>query len=163
MQAVAASVPFLLLCALGTCPLARCGRAGEGSVTELDRRNENRFLERQSIVPLRLIYRSGGEDETGHDALNTRVRGDPGGRQVRSAVRGWSSARSSPPTTPSLLSVALEMQCLRCKERNPNASGTWSYLYRKGRERRDKTPRDPQSRGFAREEFVRDASRSAAT
>ncbi|XP_058441021.1 disintegrin and metalloproteinase domain-containing protein 22 isoform X7 [Marmota monax] len=83
MQAAAtASVPFLLLCALGTCPPALCGQAGDASLTELERRNENRFLERQSIVPLRLIYRSGGEDETQHDELNTRVRGDLGGRQL---------------------------------------------------------------------------------
>ncbi|XP_053464463.1 disintegrin and metalloproteinase domain-containing protein 22 isoform X2 [Nycticebus coucang] len=82
MQAsAAASVPFLLLCALGTCPTARCGRA-DTSLTKLEKRNENRFLERQSIVPLRLIYRSGGEDETRRDALDTRVRGDPGGRQL---------------------------------------------------------------------------------
>ncbi|XP_033276438.1 disintegrin and metalloproteinase domain-containing protein 22 isoform X9 [Orcinus orca] len=82
MQAAAAvSVPFLLLCALGTCPPAGCGRAGDASLTELERREENRFLERQSIVPLRLIY-SSGEDETGHDALDTRVRGDPGGGQL---------------------------------------------------------------------------------
>ncbi|KAM9077456.1 disintegrin and metalloproteinase domain-containing protein 22 isoform X9 [Balaenoptera acutorostrata] len=82
MQAAAAvSVPFLLLCALGTCPPAGCGRAGDASLTELERRKENRFLERQSIVPLRLIY-SSGEDETGHDALDTRVRGDPGGGQL---------------------------------------------------------------------------------
>ncbi|KAM9077457.1 disintegrin and metalloproteinase domain-containing protein 22 isoform X11 [Balaenoptera acutorostrata] len=81
MQAAAAvSVPFLLLCALGTCPPAGCGRA-DASLTELERRKENRFLERQSIVPLRLIY-SSGEDETGHDALDTRVRGDPGGGQL---------------------------------------------------------------------------------
>nr|XP_012635022.1 disintegrin and metalloproteinase domain-containing protein 22 isoform X5 [Microcebus murinus] len=83
MQAsAAASVPFLLLCALGTCPPARCGQAGDASLTDLEKRNENRFLERQSIVPLRLIYRSGGEDETRHDALDTRVRGGPGGRQL---------------------------------------------------------------------------------
>ncbi|XP_059964885.1 disintegrin and metalloproteinase domain-containing protein 22 isoform X2 [Mesoplodon densirostris] len=82
MQAAAAvSVPFLLLCALGTCPPAGCGRAGDASLTELERRKENRFLERQSIVPLRLIY-SSGEDETGHDALDTRVRGDPDGGQL---------------------------------------------------------------------------------
>ena len=81
---------------------------------EPERRNENRFLERQSILPLRLIYRSGGEDETGHDVLNTRVRGDPSGAQVRGAVgRGWSSAQPRAPATPRLLSVALEMQCLR--------------------------------------------------
>ncbi|XP_017706992.1 PREDICTED: disintegrin and metalloproteinase domain-containing protein 22 isoform X3 [Rhinopithecus bieti] len=79
--AVAVSVPFLLLCALGTCPPARCGQA-DASLMELEKRKENRFLERQSIVPLRLIYRSGGEDETRHDALDTRVRGDPGGRQL---------------------------------------------------------------------------------
>uniref|UniRef100_A0A4X1UJG0 ADAM metallopeptidase domain 22 n=1 Tax=Sus scrofa TaxID=9823 RepID=A0A4X1UJG0_PIG len=54
----------------------------DASLTELERKNENRFLERQSIVPLRLIYRSGGQDETGHDALDTRVRGDPGGGQL---------------------------------------------------------------------------------
>ncbi|XP_062954671.1 disintegrin and metalloproteinase domain-containing protein 22 isoform X9 [Cynocephalus volans] len=79
--AAAASVPFLLLCALGTCPPARCSRA-DASLTELEKRNENRFLERQSIVPLRLVYRSGGEDETQHEALDTRVRGDPDGRQL---------------------------------------------------------------------------------
>ncbi|XP_048195917.1 disintegrin and metalloproteinase domain-containing protein 22 isoform X2 [Perognathus longimembris pacificus] len=83
MQAAAAApVPFLLLCALGTCPLARCGRPGDASLTELERGNENRFQGRQSIVPLRLVYSSGGEDETRHDQLNTRVRGDPGGRQL---------------------------------------------------------------------------------
>ncbi|XP_073920913.1 disintegrin and metalloproteinase domain-containing protein 22 isoform X4 [Castor canadensis] len=80
--AAAASVPFLLLCVLGTCPLARCERTGDASLAELERGHENRFLERQSTVPLRLIYRSGGEDETGHDELNTRVRGDPGSRQL---------------------------------------------------------------------------------
>ncbi|XP_041910212.1 disintegrin and metalloproteinase domain-containing protein 22 isoform X12 [Arvicola amphibius] len=86
MQAAAAA-SFWLLCVLGTCPLARCGPAGDASLRELERRDENRFLERQSIVPLRLIYRLGGEDETWHDRLNTRVRGHPGGRQVREVVR----------------------------------------------------------------------------
>lgn len=66
---------------------------GDASLTELERRNENRFLERQSIVPLRLLYRSGGEDETGHDALDTRVRGHPGGGQVRGAVQGGGPGR----------------------------------------------------------------------
>lgn len=86
---------------------------GDASFTELERRDENRFLERQSIMPFRLIYRSGGRDEAGHDALDTRVRGDPGGGQVRGAVRGVvvRAARSS--ASPRLLSVALEMQCLR--------------------------------------------------
>ncbi|NP_001311348.1 disintegrin and metalloproteinase domain-containing protein 22 isoform 8 precursor [Homo sapiens] len=79
--AVAVSVPFLLLCVLGTCPPARCGQA-DASLMELEKRKENRFVERQSIVPLRLIYRSGGEDESRHDALDTRVRGDLGGPQL---------------------------------------------------------------------------------
>ncbi|KAL6034366.1 hypothetical protein STEG23_030534 [Scotinomys teguina] len=81
MQAAAAA-SFWLLCALGTCPLARCGPAEDASLRELERGDENRFLERQSTVPLRLIYRLGGEDETWHDRLNTRVRGHPGGRQI---------------------------------------------------------------------------------
>ncbi|KAB1251083.1 Disintegrin and metalloproteinase domain-containing protein 22 [Camelus dromedarius] len=111
MQAAAAvvSVPFVLLCALGTCPLTRCGRPGDASLTEMERRNENRFLERQSIVPLRLIYRSGGEDESGHDELDTRVRGDPGGGQVRGVVWGLVLRAARPTPTPRLLSVALEM------------------------------------------------------
>lgn len=60
---------------------------GDASLRKLERGNEDRFLERQSIVPLRLIYRSGGEDETQHEQLNTRVRGDPGGRQVSGGLR----------------------------------------------------------------------------
>ncbi|XP_008974541.2 disintegrin and metalloproteinase domain-containing protein 22 isoform X5 [Pan paniscus] len=62
--------------------LSRFLPGGDASLMELEKRKENRFLERQSIVPLRLIYRSGGEDESRHDALDTRVRGDPGGRQL---------------------------------------------------------------------------------
>lgn len=60
---------------------------GDASLRELERGDGNRFLERQSTVPLRLIYRLGGEDETQHEQLNTRVRGDPGGRQVSGGVR----------------------------------------------------------------------------
>ncbi|EPY77959.1 hypothetical protein CB1_001149004 [Camelus ferus] len=82
---------------------------GDASLTEMERRNENRFLERQSIVPLRLIYRSGGEDESGHDELDTRVRGDPGGGQVRGVVWGLVLRAARPTPTPRLLSVALEM------------------------------------------------------
>lgn len=76
-------LPFL---STPACPSA-CLQ-GDASQRELERRDENRFLERQSIVPLRLIYRLGGEDETWHDRLNTRVRGHPSGRQVREVVRG---------------------------------------------------------------------------
>ncbi|XP_063142717.1 disintegrin and metalloproteinase domain-containing protein 22 isoform X14 [Rattus norvegicus] len=89
MQAVAAAF-FWLLCVLGTYPLARCGRAGDASLRELERGDGNRFLERQSTVPLRLIYRLGGEDETQHEQLNTRVRGDPGGRQIQIFLKAQS-------------------------------------------------------------------------
>ncbi|GAB1289400.1 Disintegrin and metalloproteinase domain-containing protein 22 [Apodemus speciosus] len=81
MQAAAAA-SFWMLCVLGTWTLARCGPAGDASLSGLERGDENRFLERQSVVPLRLVYRLGGEDETQHDQLNTRVRGDPGGPQL---------------------------------------------------------------------------------
>lgn len=72
---------------------------GDASLTEVERRNENRFLERQSIVPLRLIYRSGGEDQTGHDALDTRVRGDPRSGQVRGAAVWGVVLRAARPTS----------------------------------------------------------------
>ncbi|XP_059112435.1 disintegrin and metalloproteinase domain-containing protein 22 [Peromyscus eremicus] len=62
--------------------LVQSSPAGDASLRELERADENRFLERQSTVPLRLIYRLGGADETWHDRLNTRVRGHPGGRQL---------------------------------------------------------------------------------
>ncbi|XP_008059517.1 disintegrin and metalloproteinase domain-containing protein 22-like [Carlito syrichta] len=111
--AAAASVPFLLLCALGTCPPARCGPAGDASLPELEKRSENRFLERQSIVPLRLLYSSSSGDETRHNALNTRVRGDPGGRQVRVEARpGGGPPAARPTATPRVLSVAPETRCL---------------------------------------------------
>lgn len=79
---------------------------GDASLTELERRNENRFLERQSIVPLRLIYSSGGEDETGHDALDTRVRGDPSSGQVRGAVQ-----RGGPTRGPAHSDPAFALGC----------------------------------------------------
>lgn len=82
---------------------------GDASLRELEKGNENRFLERQSIVPLRLIYRLGGEDETQHHQLNTRVRGDPGGPQVSGGLREVVLCCS--PATPRLLKVALETRC----------------------------------------------------
>ncbi|XP_063099283.1 disintegrin and metalloproteinase domain-containing protein 22 isoform X3 [Cavia porcellus] len=110
MQAAAASLPWLLLCALGFCPAARCGPAGEASWTELQRSNENRFLERQSIVPLRLVYRSGGDDETLHDELTTRVRGDPGGLQSTHVNRASFQVEAF--GTPFILDVVLNHDLL---------------------------------------------------
>ncbi|XP_007505032.1 disintegrin and metalloproteinase domain-containing protein 22 isoform X2 [Monodelphis domestica] len=75
----AALLPWLLLGISGIFPLALCRLPGDALLTELERRNENRFLERENTVPLRLIYRSGGEDQTRHDVLTTRIRGAPAG------------------------------------------------------------------------------------
>ncbi|XP_068942313.1 disintegrin and metalloproteinase domain-containing protein 22 isoform X9 [Petaurus breviceps papuanus] len=75
----AALLPWLLLGISGIFPLALCRLPGDALLTELERRNENRFLERENIVPLRLIYRSGGEDQTRHDVLTTRIRAAPAG------------------------------------------------------------------------------------
>ncbi|XP_072507651.1 disintegrin and metalloproteinase domain-containing protein 22 isoform X1 [Notamacropus eugenii] len=75
----AALLPRLLLVVAGILPPALCRLPGDALWTELERRNENRFLERQHTVPLRLVYRPGGEDQTRHDALTTRIRGGPGG------------------------------------------------------------------------------------
>ncbi|XP_051817364.1 disintegrin and metalloproteinase domain-containing protein 22 isoform X3 [Antechinus flavipes] len=72
-----ALLPWLLLGISGIFPLALCRLPGDALLTELERRNENRFLEQENIVPLRLIYRSGGEDQTRHDVLTTRIRGAP--------------------------------------------------------------------------------------
>ncbi|XP_074051327.1 disintegrin and metalloproteinase domain-containing protein 22-like [Macrotis lagotis] len=51
------------------------GGEGDASLTELARRKEDRFVQRQDTVPLRLLYRPGAEGQTGRDALTTRVRG----------------------------------------------------------------------------------------
>ncbi|XP_027703738.1 disintegrin and metalloproteinase domain-containing protein 22 isoform X2 [Vombatus ursinus] len=75
----AALLPWLLLGISGIFPLALCRLPGDALLTELERRNENRFLERENVVPLRLVYRSGGEDQTRHDVLTTRIRGAPAG------------------------------------------------------------------------------------
>jgi disintegrin and metalloproteinase domain-containing protein 22 len=122
---------------------------GDASLAELERGHENRFLERQSTVPLRLIYRSGGEDETGHDELNTRVRGDPGSRQVRgarwAASAGWEGSAERPafpspqPPAPhrdlTFALVALETRCLGWNERSPNANHAWCSLCKKKQEK----------------------------
>nr|XP_020843125.1 disintegrin and metalloproteinase domain-containing protein 22-like [Phascolarctos cinereus] len=83
----AALLPWLLLGISGIFPLALCRLPGDALLTELERRNENRFLERENVVPLRLIYRLGGEDQTGHDVLTTRIRGAPAG----GGTGGWQS------------------------------------------------------------------------
>lgn len=135
-------------------------------MTELERRNENRFLERQSIVPLRLLYRSGGEDETGHDALDTRVRGHPGGRQVRGAVRGvglgaaWPTLPHVCSPSPRRCSVFGEMSAVLMRVMH---GAPCAKKKRGGGRGGDKTPQRSTGRSFAREEFVRDVFCSAVS
>uniref|UniRef100_A0A8C3I975 ADAM metallopeptidase domain 22 n=1 Tax=Chrysemys picta bellii TaxID=8478 RepID=A0A8C3I975_CHRPI len=69
----AAYLLSLMLCALGTFFLVHSRQAGAALLTEMERRAENRFLERQNIVPLRLIPRPEDGTQTGHGVLNTRV------------------------------------------------------------------------------------------
>lgn len=45
-------------------------------VTEMHRKKENRFSGREDIVPLRLIFNSEQDNQTGQSALSTRVRTD---------------------------------------------------------------------------------------
>uniref|UniRef100_A0A8C3PBM3 ADAM metallopeptidase domain 22 n=1 Tax=Chrysemys picta bellii TaxID=8478 RepID=A0A8C3PBM3_CHRPI len=68
----AAYLLSLMLCALGTFFLVH-SRQAAALLTEMERRAENRFLERQNIVPLRLIPRPEDGTQTGHGVLNTRV------------------------------------------------------------------------------------------
>ena len=114
---------------------------GDASLTELERRNENRFLERQSIVPLRLIYSSGGEDETGHDALDTRVRGDPSSGQVRGAVQGGGPTRGPAHSDPAFARLPW-----RCSVLGESSGILLRVIYgapcaKERRERRTKPPK----------------------
>ncbi|CAM2105376.1 unnamed protein product [Caretta caretta] len=69
----AAYLLSLMLCALGTFFLVHSRQTGAALLTEMERRAENRFMEKQNIVPLRLIPRPEDGTQTGHGVLNTRV------------------------------------------------------------------------------------------
>ncbi|XP_062983311.1 disintegrin and metalloproteinase domain-containing protein 22 isoform X9 [Elgaria multicarinata webbii] len=63
------------LCAFGMLSGPRSSRAGDALLTEMERRDGDRFTERQNIVPFRLIYSTIEGNETQHDGLNTRIGG----------------------------------------------------------------------------------------
>lgn len=46
------------------------------------RRDDARFLGKESTVPVRLMYRIDGDTQTPHDVLNTRVRTSSDSKQV---------------------------------------------------------------------------------
>ncbi|XP_053266476.1 disintegrin and metalloproteinase domain-containing protein 22 isoform X12 [Podarcis raffonei] len=74
----ATSLLSLTLCAFGMLSGAGSSRAGDALLTEMERRDGDRFMERQNIVPFRLIYSTDGGNETQHDVLNTRIGGGGG-------------------------------------------------------------------------------------
>ncbi|KAL8165144.1 UNVERIFIED_CONTAM: hypothetical protein K2H54_030669 [Gekko kuhli] len=76
-----ASLLSLVLCAFGTFSGAR-SRHADALLTEMERRDEDRFVERQNIVPFRLIYSAGEGNETQHELLNTRIGSRSAGKQV---------------------------------------------------------------------------------
>ncbi|XP_034984792.2 disintegrin and metalloproteinase domain-containing protein 22 isoform X10 [Zootoca vivipara] len=86
----ATSLLSLTLCAFGMLSGAGSSRAGDALLTEMERRDGDRFMERQNIVPFRLIYSTDGGNETQHDVLNTRIGGGGsfGGKQSTHIARG---------------------------------------------------------------------------
>ncbi|XP_033022118.1 disintegrin and metalloproteinase domain-containing protein 22 isoform X12 [Lacerta agilis] len=84
----ATSLLSLTLCAFGMLSGAGSSRAGDALLTEMERRDGDRFVERQNIVPFRLIYSTDGGNETQHDVLNTRIGGGSfGGKQSTHIAR----------------------------------------------------------------------------
>ncbi|XP_016849805.1 disintegrin and metalloproteinase domain-containing protein 22 isoform X10 [Anolis carolinensis] len=64
------------------------GRAEDASLAEKkERRDKDRFLERQNIVPFRLLFSTDGGNETQQDALNTRIGSTFNGRQSTHIAR----------------------------------------------------------------------------
>ncbi|XP_060104444.1 disintegrin and metalloproteinase domain-containing protein 22 isoform X8 [Heteronotia binoei] len=82
-----ASLLSLMLCAFGTFSGARSRHAGDALLTELERRDEDRFVERQNIVPFRLLYSTEEGNETQHERLNTRIGGRSAGQQSTHIAR----------------------------------------------------------------------------
>ncbi|XP_042329043.1 disintegrin and metalloproteinase domain-containing protein 22 isoform X4 [Sceloporus undulatus] len=83
--------PWLSLM-LGAC-FQMLGSGGAGAskadalLTEMERRDKDRFMERQNIVPFRLLYSTEGANETQQDALNTRIWSSLDGRQSTHIAR----------------------------------------------------------------------------
>nr|XP_060638297.1 disintegrin and metalloproteinase domain-containing protein 22 isoform X8 [Anolis sagrei ordinatus] len=64
------------------------GRAGDAWLAEKkERRDKERFVEKQDIVPFRLLFSTEGGNETQQDALNTRIGSSFNGRQSTHIAR----------------------------------------------------------------------------
>ncbi|KAG8138912.1 hypothetical protein E2320_001693 [Naja naja] len=78
----AAPLLALMLWTVGMPSKARCGRAGDTLLTEMERKAADRFRERQKSVPFRLLYSASEGNETPHDLLDTRIGRSSVGKQA---------------------------------------------------------------------------------
>ncbi|XP_058038800.1 disintegrin and metalloproteinase domain-containing protein 22 isoform X2 [Ahaetulla prasina] len=84
---IAASLLALMLWTVGMLSKARCGRAGDTLLTEMERKAADRFRERQKSVPFRLLYSASEGNETPHDLLDTRIGRSSVGKQSTHIAR----------------------------------------------------------------------------
>jgi len=75
------------------------------------RRDDARFLGKESTVPVRLMYRIDGDTQTPHDVLNTRVRTSSDSKQVCMVSSRVSMPSVCPIGMLSLLPLPLETRC----------------------------------------------------
>ncbi|XP_040208372.1 disintegrin and metalloproteinase domain-containing protein 22 isoform X7 [Rana temporaria] len=75
MQSAACWAPWIC-CVIGCVYVVHASIQPDTWVTEMHRKKENRFSGREDIVPLRLIFNSEQDNQTGQSALSTRVRPD---------------------------------------------------------------------------------------
>ncbi|XP_077347005.1 disintegrin and metalloproteinase domain-containing protein 22 isoform X9 [Lithobates pipiens] len=75
MQSAACWAPWIC-CVIGCVYVVHASIQPDTWVTEMHRKKENRFSGREDIVPLRLIFNSERDNQTGQSALSTRVRTD---------------------------------------------------------------------------------------
>uniref|UniRef100_A0A670ZAB1 ADAM metallopeptidase domain 22 n=1 Tax=Pseudonaja textilis TaxID=8673 RepID=A0A670ZAB1_PSETE len=83
----AAPLLALMLWTVGMLSKARCGRAGDTLLTEMERKAAGRFRERQKSVPFRLLYSASEGNETPHDLLDTRIGRSSVGKQSTHIAR----------------------------------------------------------------------------
>ncbi|XP_073485799.1 disintegrin and metalloproteinase domain-containing protein 22 isoform X6 [Aquarana catesbeiana] len=75
MQSAACWAPWIC-CVIGCVYVVHASIQPGTWVTEMHRKKENRFSGREDIVPLRLIFNSEQDNQTGQSALSTRMRTD---------------------------------------------------------------------------------------
>ncbi|XP_032094100.1 disintegrin and metalloproteinase domain-containing protein 22 isoform X2 [Thamnophis elegans] len=84
---IAAPLLAWMLWTVGMPSKARCGRAGDTLLTEMERKAADRFREMQKSVPFRLLYSASEGNETPHDLLDTRIGRGSVGKQLTHIAR----------------------------------------------------------------------------